>query len=138
MANQQWLQTNEQQFQQWYADRARRYNLNPNPDDPRQRYDYRAAFRAGAEPDPKTGHWPSAFKREGHQNIVVGGFQTQNGARQPGTVQANAAELMRMGWGPEAAVRLSPSGSGIGPVAGHTQLPAVPATWGAYLGLLGR
>lgn len=68
----------ERGFQGWYADRAKRLNLNPNPDDPQHFYDYRAAFQAKAEPDA-TGHWPSQFKREGHPRMIVDGMNTKTG-----------------------------------------------------------
>jgi len=97
----------ETAFQQWYAGHARRWHLDPNPDDPEQRYDYRQAFLAGATPDPKTGHWPSTWKQGGHPNLIVGGFHTQTGQRVPGTPRATSAEeLVRLGWEPETAQRL--------------------------------
>lgn len=68
----------ERQFRQWYSGHASRLGLNPNPDDPRHFYDYRAAFRAGARPDAQ-GHWPSQFKREGHPRLVIGGVDTRTG-----------------------------------------------------------
>lgn len=69
---------NEQEFQTWYADRAARLGLDPNPDNPQHFYDYRAAHAAGAEPD-QTGHWPSEFKREGHPRMIVDGLNTKTG-----------------------------------------------------------
>jgi hypothetical protein len=99
---------NESAFQRWYAAIAKRWNLNPDPDDPLQQYDYREAYRHGAKPDPQTGHWPSTFKMGGHQNLIVGGFHTQTGERVPGTPRAaDAAELVRLGWAPAAAARLA-------------------------------
>lgn len=71
--------TEEARFRTWYAARAKRLNLDPNPDDPRHHYDYRAAFRAGAEPDPETGHWPSEFKADDHPNRYVGILDTKTG-----------------------------------------------------------
>jgi hypothetical protein len=68
----------EAEFQSWYADRAKRQGLNPNPDDPQHFYDYRAAHAAGAEPDA-TGHWPSKFKLEGHPRMVLNGVNTKTG-----------------------------------------------------------
>jgi hypothetical protein len=85
----------EPEFQQWYADMAQRYQLSPNPEG--QFYDYRAAMAAGAMPD-ETGHWPSEFKREGHPDLVKGGFDTRTGKRVPGTKQASERELIRLGW----------------------------------------
>lgn len=95
-------------FRQWYGEKAKQYDLNPNPDDPAQFYDYRAAFAANASPDA-SGHWPSQFKKPGHPNMVVGGFNVQTGERVPGTPQASEAELVRLGWDPETAKKLSQS-----------------------------
>ena len=87
----------EPDFQAWYAKHAKARGLHPNPDDPEQRYDYRAAYEAGDEPD-ESGHWPSQSKTEGHPNMVVGGFHVKTGAREPGTTQATEAELRKLGW----------------------------------------
>lgn len=94
-------QDDEAAYRAW----LRRYGVT-NPDDPRQFYDFRAAFRAGATPDA-TGHWPSQFKKEGHPNLVVGGFDTRTGARVPGTARASEADLIRQGWSPIDAMRLA-------------------------------
>lgn len=72
----------EARFQQWYGQRAGALGLDPNPDDPRHQYDYRAAFQAGAEPDPASKHWPSQFKRPGHPNRYVDGVDTITGQPQ--------------------------------------------------------
>ena len=96
------LQADEPQFQTW----AKQWGIADVADDPRQFYDYRAAFRAGATPD-ETGHWPSEFKREGHPDLVKGGFDTRTGARVPGTPQASEEELVKLGWSKEDAARLS-------------------------------
>lgn len=96
----------EQEFQRWYAEQVRRHGLNPNPDDPSQFYDYRAAFQAGAQPD-STQHWPSQYKRAGHPNEIVGGFNTRTGLRVPGTRQADEQELVSLGWDAETAKRFS-------------------------------
>lgn len=93
-------------FQRWYADAAKRYGLDPNPDSSEQLYDYRSAFKAGAKPDA-SGHWPSQFKKPGHPNEVVGGFNTRTGERVQGTPQASETELVRLGWDPETAKQLS-------------------------------
>lgn len=77
----------EQRFRSWYGERASRQGLDPNPDSPEHFYDYRAAFRAGAEPD-ETGHWPSEFKLKGHPRTYLeddqGWFDTRTGERFPG------------------------------------------------------
>ena len=69
-------------------------------------YDYEAAIAAGARPDA-SGHWPSKWKREGHPNIVVGGFHTQTGERVPGTRRMGEQELIKNGWPPKTARRLA-------------------------------
>jgi hypothetical protein len=55
------------EFLDWYSDIAERSNLSPNPDDPRHYYDYRAAYKSGAELDEKK-HLPSEFKHDLHPN----------------------------------------------------------------------
>jgi len=104
-------------FRQWYSTIANQYGLNPDPDDPRQFYDYRAAFKAGALPDA-SGHWPSDFKKPGHPNMVVGGFHVQTGERVPNTKRATRDELVKLGWDEDTATKLSqtpePKKSGIG------------------------
>src|SRR5258705_11391750 len=72
----------EPAFQKWYAERASKLHINPNPDDPRHFYDYRAAYRAGAEPD-STGHWPSKFKLPGHPRLIINGVDTRTGDPPP-------------------------------------------------------
>ena len=96
----------EVRFRQWYADQARKRELNPDPDDPRQFYDYRAAYRAGAAPD-ESGHWPSDFKKDGHPNLIVGGFDVRNGQRVVGTPRARSVgELVSLGWDAGTAEQL--------------------------------
>lgn len=74
-------------FRQWYGGWAQKAGLDPNPDAPEHRYDYRAAFRAGAVPqiDPGDGlyHWPSQFKADDHPNRFVNGVDTKYGGAQP-------------------------------------------------------
>ena len=76
------------EFQQWYADVAKQYNLNPDPNDPRHKYDYRAAYDAGVRAPDETGHWPSVHKAPDHPNRYVDGVDTITG--QP----VRQAELM--------------------------------------------
>lgn len=82
----------ESSFRSWYGGWSKQLGLNPDPDDPRHFYDYRAAHRAGARPNAE-GHWPSEFKRPGHPNLVVRGIDTRTGlpAAQAPDVSANAA-----------------------------------------------
>jgi strawberry notch-like protein/conjugative element/phage-associated large polyvalent protein len=96
----------EPAFRSWYDEQAQRFGLNPDPDAADQHYDYRAAFRAGAQPDA-SGHWPSTFKTGDHPNLVVGGFNTKTGERVPGTPRASEQELVRLGWSPADAKRLT-------------------------------
>jgi hypothetical protein len=74
------LPEQETEFLRWYADIAARMKaldpnnrgLNPNPDDPGHRYDYRGAWLAGFGPDPNNDmHWPSKFKDDDHPNRFV-------------------------------------------------------------------
>lgn len=69
----------EDDFQAWYRKWADYIGLSPNPDDPEHHYDYRAAYRAGAQPEQqKDGsyHWPSEFKAKDHPNRYVNGVDT--------------------------------------------------------------
>jgi hypothetical protein len=66
-------------FKKWYGGHAKALGLSPNPDDPEHHYDYRAAFKAGAGPDPASGHWPSQFKADDHPNRFVEGVDTKTG-----------------------------------------------------------
>jgi diguanylate cyclase (GGDEF)-like protein len=72
----------EDPFMSWYSSRASRLGLDPDPDSPLQRYDYRGAFAAGAEPDAD-GHWPSQFKAPDHPNRFVEGEDTMTGGQAP-------------------------------------------------------
>jgi len=82
--------SDEQSFRKWYGERASRLGLDPNPDDPRHHYDYRAAYKAGAEPD-EAGHWPSRFKAPDHPNRYVGGVDTITGEPHLGPDATSAA-----------------------------------------------
>ena len=65
-----WNEELEDSFQNWYARWAEELGLDPNPDHPLQKYDYRAAYLGGAYPtlDAKDNryHWPSEYKDEDH------------------------------------------------------------------------
>lgn len=73
----------EKKFQEWYSYWADYASLDPNPDDPRHKYDYRAAYQQGVEPeiDPRDGqyHWPSTYKDLDHPNRFVNGVDTISG-----------------------------------------------------------
>lgn len=74
----------EAAFQAWRAKVvdpwAKKFGRNPDVDDPRQQYDYRRAFRAGATPD-ESGHWDSRYKLAGHPNRYVKGVDTITGKK---------------------------------------------------------
>jgi len=70
--------SNEDGFQNWYKEQAAKTGINPNPDNPEHRYDYRAAYAAGAAPNAE-GHWPSQFKAPDHPNRFVNGIDTITG-----------------------------------------------------------
>ena len=83
----------EEGFQTWYKDHATRLGLNPDPDDPRHHYDYRAAYSAGVEPqlaDDGRYHWPSEFKSDDHPNRYVDGVDTKTGRPAPAGARAMA------------------------------------------------
>lgn len=108
----------EQGFRQWYAPIAKQWNLDPNPDAPQHKYDYRQAYRAGTGPDAQ-GHWPSEFKAPDHPNRYVNGIDTITGKpaelaqRKPGEASIgpdpNATPKPRegaLGWAIDAAAGL--------------------------------
>jgi|TARA_R100001530_G_scaffold133677_1_gene107435 hypothetical protein len=57
-------------FSAWYAGVSNRSGVNPDPDDPRHYYDYRAAYEEGAELDEDS-HLPSRFKHDLHPNRYI-------------------------------------------------------------------
>ena len=70
-----WNDKEEAMFQSWYKDAvyylsSHGQKLDPDPDNPLHRYDYRGAFRADAVPE-YTEHgdfrWPDEFKLKGHK-----------------------------------------------------------------------
>ena len=58
------------EFLDWYSGLAKESDINPDPDDPRHYYDYRAAYEAGAELDERK-HLPSEFKHDLHPNRYI-------------------------------------------------------------------
>ena len=60
----------EPEFLDWYSRLAEESNINQDPDDPRQYYDYRAAYEAGADPDDRR-HLPSRFKHDLHPDRYI-------------------------------------------------------------------
>lgn len=69
----------EARFMAWYKKNYASRGINPNPDDPRQRYDYRSAWMHGDDPDPTTWHGSSRWKLEGHPRLIVDGVNTKTG-----------------------------------------------------------
>jgi len=71
----------EARFQAFYAKWAKVAGINPDPDAPGHKYDYRGAFAAGHAPqiDDTDGlyHWPSKFKDDDHPNRFVNGIDTK-------------------------------------------------------------
>jgi len=82
-------------FDEWYANIASQYRLNPNPDDPRHFYDYRAAFNEGVTGPDETGHWPSKFKLEGHPRMIIDGINTKTGANVNNSLYEIAQRLLK-------------------------------------------
>jgi hypothetical protein len=77
----------EPKFQRWYAEWAKKAGLDPDPDNPLHKYDYRAAYRAGAvpeiDPSDKRYHWPSEFKADDHPNRFIKGVDTKQTGKLP-------------------------------------------------------
>lgn len=72
----------EAAFQEWYANHSKSSGLSPSPDDPEHHYDWRAAYMAGAKPEPADDgylHWSSQFKKPSHPNRFVDGIDTLTG-----------------------------------------------------------
>lgn len=71
----------EPKFQSWYRGWATKAGIDPDPDNPLHKYDYRGAYRAKIEPavDSTDGlyHWPSEFKDDDHPNRFVKGVDTK-------------------------------------------------------------
>lgn len=61
----------EHEFKRWYGLWSKQLKLNPDPDAPGHKYDYRGAFKAGVQPDAKTRHWDSKYKDSDHPNRFV-------------------------------------------------------------------
>ncbi len=97
----------EREFRRWYGEWAQKAGLDPDPDNPLHKYDYRAAYRAGAQPeiDPGDGlyHWPSEYKSDDHPNRFVGGVDTKRSSgrplRAPGTLSKKMAAALAQGHG---------------------------------------
>ena len=88
MSRKTWLEqlntktTDEQNFQTAYRIMATKWGLNPNPDDPKHFYDYRALYRDTGKLEPdSTGHFPSKYKKEGHPDLVINGMDTRTGKK---------------------------------------------------------
>lgn len=84
----------ERIFRQWYAEWAQKAGIDPNPDNPLHKYDYRGAFMANATPVIDSGdslyHWPSAFKDDDHPNRFVKGVGDSKSLDRSGGLLANA------------------------------------------------
>ena len=59
----------EQRFREDYAAWAAKAGMDPNPDDPRHFYDYRAAWKAGVLVEGE--HLPSTYKKPGHPRYYI-------------------------------------------------------------------
>lgn len=87
---------NEQEFRRWYRNHATSAGIDPDPDNPLHKYDYRAAYRAGYEPEMGPDglmHWPSEFKSDDHPNRFVGGMDTKYGKPAAQQQRTNPADM---------------------------------------------
>ena len=67
-------------FNKTYAEYSKKYRMNPNPDDPKHYYDYRALYKDVGEIRPdSSGHLPSKYKKKGHPRMIVNGANTKTG-----------------------------------------------------------
>ena len=72
----------EAKFETWYADFVNKNNLNPDPDAPGHKYDYRGAFKANVRAilaEDGWYHMSSKFKDFDHPNRFVEGQDTITG-----------------------------------------------------------
>ena len=73
----------EEGFQDWYGRWSTIAGIDPNPDAPEHKYDYRAAYKVDAKPDVDESsgeyHWPSAFKSDDHPNRYIDNVDTKSG-----------------------------------------------------------
>ncbi len=100
---QNWTPTNEKGFQSWYKKQAKITGIDPDPDNPAHKYDYRKAYLANKGPDKVPGgHWPSEFKDPDHPNRFVGGEDTITGkpiiAGKTKTIVVNAKRKSSGNW----------------------------------------
>lgn len=69
-------------FNETYSKYAKKYKMNPNPDDPRHFYDYRKLHKDTGKIQPNsTGHLPSKYKKEGHPRLFLDGVNTKTGKK---------------------------------------------------------
>jgi hypothetical protein len=89
----------EAEFQRWYKGWAQRAELDPNPDSPLHKYDYRGAFKAKEEPQVDSGdglyHWSSRFKDPDHPNRYVNGVDTKATDTPRGASEADVVAFLR-------------------------------------------
>lgn len=75
----------ELEFQGWYKAWANKAGIDPDPDNPLHKYDYRGAWKAGIEPviseEDGLYHWDSRFKELDHPNRFVDGIDTITGEK---------------------------------------------------------
>lgn len=79
----------EDAFRLWYAKRAK--GLDPDPDAPEHKYEYRGAFMSGSGRN-SSGHWPSSWKSSDHPNRFVDGEDTITGRPAQWWANKRAAE----------------------------------------------
>lgn len=128
---QNWKDSEEKDFKEWYKGWAEEAGIDPNPDDPRHHYDYRSAYRAGAFPTPQDDgklHWPSQFKHPDHPNRYVNGVDTTTGKPDPALMSsvgsiadaiANKAKALARGAGAGVTTGLGEMGGQVTAFLGH-------------------
>ena len=81
-----WSSYDEFLFRVFYDNEAKKNGLDPNPDGPNQKYNYRAAWKSGAASGPDS-HWPSEFKALDHPNRFINGYDSINQEVYPNDAQ---------------------------------------------------
>ena len=90
----------EEGFQDWYGRWSTIAGIDPNPDAPEHKYDYRAAYKVDAKPDVDESsgeyHWPSAFKADDHPNRYIDNFDTKSGIDMQAVMAVRGATTHRI------------------------------------------
>lgn len=120
----------EKAFKSWYQVWANKTGIDPNPDNPLHKYDYRAAHKAGATPsiskDDGKYHWPSEFKSDDHPNRFVNGVDTKTGIPKDAVKLSKLSDADLDAYITSRQTQLQ-STSGLDPMSKFRDIPSGPA-----------